>query len=787
MSAPPITLGNFPLEVLHRIACRLDPRYVHRLSLTSKTFFNNYNNPSYSFAKKNLEWNPDTILDVVAVEAIATDDDEYYDEEGSTHLKTVLYQDMFKLGDHYLAATITNLGLKDSLKLFLDLDFSTLNLNEQDTWLVDFTSSKVQHFGKLLSIVAKAGDLDLTEDNFLVIYFLTAVGDLDTLVVLESKGLLPKDCYQQILTHAIERNHNNIATWILLLNFVDPSAQENKAFVTAVEVSNLVMIETLVQDQRVQSTVDWKAVIVAAIESGQGDNDELLQLIHNKEETNIWTILPNLEPDYQLPFRHAFELLSADWNREQLSPNLEDNLMLFNASISAGSLRMVDSIQTAIDWRSTIYNLRQFFDRAVLYRHWHIVIYFIRQGLFHPSTYISCLKDAVLVNHVNLVKFVIESCVREGYENIWNVVETDVLFVGADAGHLDIVNYVLTLERVNLSASNNVTLIRAVMGNKARVVELLLKSGRLVDSPLPFEFREVLNNTARAWGNRKTRLCFHTLFHEACYLRFYQIVRFFLECRDKIGLDLSNGFAFRMAASLQELDVDDEDGENESDDESTEIDSSEDASEYDDDTFNMDWTATKDDSECARLTFEGDRIALCELLLQTGKSLPTELTNDILKAASSLPFHLFKKVMNQGKYTKDDISDILDEKYDSLKIAIQANQLQVFEYLWSTQDSFEFEVLYSALYNSVLYNRKQFGDIVVKSIQGMQEHYTSGIVWYHLMVDMLGKDWHLDSVLAVWVKMNEDIKTRFYQYVVDKELLDVLEALNKVKVTLMVV
>ncbi|KAJ3329921.1 hypothetical protein HDU76_006869 [Blyttiomyces sp. JEL0837] len=781
----PITLGNLPVEVLDEIAYRLHPRFVHRLSLTSRTFFNRYSYPIYSFAKKNLEWNPDTILDVI-VEAISNDDDEEYDDdEASTQLKTVLHQDMFFLGDHYLAASISTLGLKDSLNLYLGFDISTFNL---DTWFRDFTSSKVQSFCKLLSIVATAGDLDLSQENFLVVYFLTAVGDLDTFVILQSKEVIPSDCYQQILTHGIQRNHNNLATWILSLNVINPSVMENKAFMAAVEFGNVIMIETLLQDIRVHSTIDWNAVMVTAIDLGHGDNDELLQYIHNKEKTNLWTILPNLELDCLSPFRHAFELLTQDWNDKQLSHNWEDNCRLFEVSIAAGSLRMVANMQRLLDWDGQqVPHLRSCFDLAVLHRHWDIIEYFIQQKhLFNPYAYVSCLKDAVVVKHIDMVKFVVDSCVQDGYTNVWKVVETDVLPAAAKFGFVEIINYVLTLDQVDISSNCNTALINAVMSNQPSVVEGLLKSGRLVDTPLPrFGFTHNDTNTRRFWGSHMTRSCLGTLFHEACYLRFYHIVRIFVECKDQIGLDFSDGFAFRMAASFQELDYQNEndDSENDSDGESVDGDASDDASDLSsltDDLSHMDWSKTDDTSESTRYTNEGDRFALCELLLQTGNALPIDLTHDILKAASSLPFYLFKKIMEQGQYTKQDISDLLLTKYDNLKIPIQANQMEVFEYLWAAQeDSFDYEFLYSGLYFAVSYNRQRFGALIVKSIHPIMEEYRgSSTAWFQLLVDMLGNDWDLDLVLGTWVKMSDDVKKRFYEYVVVNELFNVLDAMK---------
>ncbi|KAJ3284767.1 hypothetical protein HDU76_008246, partial [Blyttiomyces sp. JEL0837] len=467
MSVRPITLHDFPLEVLDQIACRLHPCFVHRLSLTSKTFFNHYNNPSYSFAKKNLEWNQDAIVDAIVI-ASADDEDDDEDNEAKP-LTTILHQHMFNLGDRYLAACIVILGLRESLKLFLDLDISTLNINQQDTWFVDFTSSKT-HFCKLLSIVSTSGHLDLSQYNFLVVYFLTAVVDLDTLVILE----------------------------------IDPSLDGNKVFMDAVEFGNVFMIETLLQDVRVQSTIDWNAAMVTAIKSGHGETQELLQHIYRKEKSNVWSIIPKLEIEHIPPFHYAFEMLTADWNDEQLSPDQNDNFMLFKTAIAAGSLRMVENIQKVISRGQTFYTLRKLFDRAVLYRYWDIVEYFIERGFLHSEAYVSCLTEVTTVNNHDMIKFVIDNCINDGYDNVWEEnVEQDVLPLAAKFGDLDIVEYVLTLDPVDISSNYNKALVNAVMGNQAKVVEVLLKSGRLVDTPMSITFLQNSSNTPWDWDDDK--------------------------------------------------------------------------------------------------------------------------------------------------------------------------------------------------------------------------------------------------------------------------------------------
>ncbi|KAJ3329922.1 hypothetical protein HDU76_006870 [Blyttiomyces sp. JEL0837] len=790
-SPPPITLADFPPEVIDEIAYRLPPRYVHRLSLTSKTFFNRYNYPSYAFAKKSLKWHPGAILDFVMEPSMTGVDDNNETEAGQDpNLTPVLHPDLFRLGDNYLAACISLLGSREIWVLFLDLDIPTINLNEPDTWFLDFTSSKARHFCRLLSIVSAAGDIDVSKDNFLVIYFLTAVGDLDTLINLERKRLLPTDSYNQILTPSIQRHHNNIATWILSLNVVDPSAMENKAFMAAVEAGNLFMIETLLQDPRVRSTIDWNAAMATAIECHHGENRELLHLIHHKDKINLWTVLPKLQTCYQSPFRYAFELLTADWNEKQLSPNVQDNCRLYEVAIAAGSLRVVQKMQSLFDWEGpNVPRLRSCFDLAVLHRHWDIIVHFIQQQyLFHPMTYISCLKDAVLDDKLYVVKFVIESAICDDYTQVWRTVETDVLQTAAKFGNLDIVNYILSLDQVDISNNNNTALANALLFNQPRVVEVMLKSGRVVDTEVPWMLSGGRSQTARFWVDEYTRSCFTTLFHEACYMRFYHVVRVFIECGGFFGLNLSDGFAFRMAATLQEpvdCDVDDDnDGDNKSNAESIDTDSSGNTSDLEslsDHPTYMDWSKTFDGPESTRLTMEGDRIAISELLLRTGKAIPLEISTDILNAASSLPFHLFKTVMDQGQYTEDAIVDLLRKDCGCLKIAIAANQIEVFDYLWSLQNTFESEDLYSFLHTAVLYNRERFEGLIIQSIPHMGDDDGSGTDWFELLVDMFRKKWGM--VLDVWIKMNDDVRRRFTGYVLANGLADVLEDI-KVKLSL---
>ncbi|KAJ3329923.1 hypothetical protein HDU76_006871 [Blyttiomyces sp. JEL0837] len=779
-----ISLADFPPEVMDEIACRLHPRFVHRLSLTSKTFFNRYSYPTYLFAKNNLEWHPAAIVDVVAIEGIMSGDDEDEDNHEAFQPPStmILHHDMINLGDQYLAACIAISSLKQSLKLFLDLDMSKINVNEQDTWFLDFTSSKAQHFCYLLSIASIAGDLDLSQANFLVVYFLTAIEDFDTLFILQSKSLLPTDSHHSILTHAIQRNHNNIATWILSLNVVDPSVMENNAFMTAVEAGNVLMIETLLQDVRVYSTIDWNAAMIRAIESDQGENMELLQLIYHKEKTDLWILLPRLPLDgfFQSfhPYRNAFELLTADWNDQHLSHNFQDNCTLFNVSVVAGSLRMVKLVKSWFDWDSPMTpNLLYGLQLARSHQHSDIILYFI-QHFSRLKEYTSCVIEAAMVNNLEMLKFFTESAVQEGYTDIW---KSNFLSTAAELGHIDIVNYVLSLDQVDISSCNNAALESAIIFNHPRVVELLFQSGRLVNTEMWRWNRKI--ETSKYWGNIKVRGCFDCWFHEVCYRRFYHFVCIFLEYRDQIGLDISDGFAFRMAATLQPCEEDDDYYDSAWDDESVSTDSSQDESDFEiisaSDSHSMDWTRTDDNSaESARFSFVGDRIAICELLLQTGTAIPSEISTDIINAASSLPFHLFNMVIDQGQYTTQSISEVVLKNYECLEIAIRANQLEVFEYLWSFRDTFEYDVLYSALHTAVLYNRTQFVGLIVKSIDKMDEGYDRGGVWYDLLVNMVKKNWNLDFVKGVWVKMKPGVMAKFYKYVVDNGVVDVINALT---------
>ncbi|KAJ3284766.1 hypothetical protein HDU76_008245 [Blyttiomyces sp. JEL0837] len=358
----------------------------------------------------------------------------------------------------------------------------------------------------------------------------------------------------------------------------------------------------------------------------------------------------------------------------------------------------------------------------------------------------------------------------------------NILPVATKFGHVDIVSYILSLDQVDISSINNDAFENAVIFNDPKVVELLLKSGRLVNTQLRWNSRI---QTAKYWGNDHVRSCFNTWFHEVCYKRFYHLVRIFLEYRDQIGLDISDGFAFRMAASLQPCEEDDYDGESESDDESIDSDrnseNESDSQSIRNDASSMDWTKSDDDSESARLTFKDHRIAITELLLKTGTAIPREISTDILNAASSLPFHLFSMVIDQGQYTTQAISELMLKDYECIFLAIRANQLEVVEYLWSFRDTCDYEVLYKALYTAILYNRRRFGGLIVNVIPKMDEDYKHEAVWNQMLEDMVRKNWDLNLVVGVWTKMNRGVKSDFLEYVVDNGVINVVNALTSVE------
>ncbi|KAJ3318813.1 hypothetical protein HDU76_000715, partial [Blyttiomyces sp. JEL0837] len=409
-------IQTLPFEIVDEIAVLLQPRMIKRLSLTCKCFRLRLGDRSDFFAKRYLlvhlypmlqnDNDNNSRLDPI----LNNDNRNKLDTilNNPSLLSTTFLNDIRMLGDHYQAACIGILGIELSVKLFLGHHYTSevfrfykrkdLKMPRDGEWF-DQTMPDAQHFSKLVSIAALAGDIDLEACDFTALFYLAAMGDWDTLVKLYQMKLLPVNSHHRILCEAIYHDQDEVALWVLSFEIVDPSLDNNKALFAAIENGRKAVVQKLLNDQRVVETFDWYAAMVAVIESSWGNDIDLLNLIYRpkpvnqfhesmlnhdnwgteQESTVTWTNIVVDPHKWHTESQYVFEIITRDldYSSTQLTP-IKIYSLFQNAIRSASRQSVVKFVE--FGWLKVVKGIKPvsgLLRVAAVFERWEILDYLL--------------------------------------------------------------------------------------------------------------------------------------------------------------------------------------------------------------------------------------------------------------------------------------------------------------------------------------------------------------------------------------------------------------------------
>ncbi|KAJ3326442.1 hypothetical protein HDU76_012918 [Blyttiomyces sp. JEL0837] len=388
---PPSTMNisKLPAEILTEIAVNLHPHEVRRLALTDSKMFQLFSDPSYHFAKRNLQ------IHIAPIEK---------DENINLYLADIRDSfdliNMEKLGEQYYAASIGIRGVEDTGRDFEDkLDFchDTFNPHDDDRCLHDASFRKYVH---CLSIAMTAGDIDLEGDHgYYPLRTITVMGKLVTLQYLYSHHRLPSQHLVKLLNTAIDYDKIELADWLLSLNELDPSGNDNEAVISAMENDDLDMYLKLVSDKRVAAKIDanFHQYYCYASES-TSICSELLTMDGIKPALLMMDVT----------ILGAFELLFDDERFLHSLKEVSRQQLLCRAAM-VGSLRVVKYLVN-LGGVDVLDNECEVFYHALRGRNIELLEYFLSMDGIEPSMYDNrAFTYAVMSDFDDLVKFLIET------------------------------------------------------------------------------------------------------------------------------------------------------------------------------------------------------------------------------------------------------------------------------------------------------------------------------------------------------------------------------------------
>ncbi|KAJ3318811.1 hypothetical protein HDU76_000713 [Blyttiomyces sp. JEL0837] len=741
---------------------------------------------------------------------------------------STLIHDIWFLGDDYQAACIAILGIERSVKLFVgDLytceqspyKLRNLEMPMHGEWL-DNNMSDTKQFCKILSMAALAGDVDLEACDFTAMFFLAGIGDLDTLVKLEQMKMLPANAHHRILCEAIFHKKDDVALWVLSLKVVDPSLENNKALFAAIENGRKAVIQQLVDDARVVSTVDWNAAMVTVIHSTWGNDIDLLNLVYRTDLVNPVDVIMNAQP-WDTTSHSTFELLSQNLDNNATNFTLSQRDSIFPNAIRVGSIKSVIKFVES-GWLQHFRMPYLYLRTAAMNQQWEILEYLLSLGEFHipNATYFksyreelgAVVKVAAEYGKLGIIRTVMDMVAVYNNNDVdiflffFDSVMNDVLDIAARFGQLEVIDYVMKCEDIDIKELTYKCLITSVSENRPESLHAILTSKRQVDVNRPFKLSKGswVSDETYPWEDTPF---FDCLLYDACWFRSFGIVKVLVES-GPCSLTAYDGLAFRIAAGIMEEEwvtssgyicglSESEASFTESEGESCSEDFEDDGNDEGDswvteDDFDKDACqdiAAEDGSggngvpariSLALYRYEyNDRISICKYLLDHGAVVPG-MSTKVLEASVSLPIDIFQSVVNHGGFTQDHIAHVASISA-SFKFSTLANQLATLEFLLMTSEKFSCNVLRSGLTAAVTCGLQSFFRAMVNKLSEEKDVNEDNMVeWSRIMIGAVKHGWCNDLVMAIWSKVCKNAKIEVLEYLHDNGLNDVVKALRDV-------
>ncbi|KAJ3323324.1 hypothetical protein HDU76_013672 [Blyttiomyces sp. JEL0837] len=735
-------------------------------------------------------------------------------------LSTTFLNDIYLLGVHFQAACIGNLGIERSVKLFLGEHYSCeespyqlkhLNMPMHSEWF-DQTMPNAQHFANALSIAALSGDVDLEVCDFTALFFLTAIGDLDTLVKLESKKLLPVKSHHRILCEAIFHDQDEVALWVLPLKIVDPSIDNNKALFAAIENGRKAVVQELVNDQRVVATVDWNAAIVAVIYSTWGNDMDLLNLVYRPDPAvNPFDVEMNFydwyyEPEYVKlasvlinPYKwnadsqSVFELLACDldYSSTQLTDRRKN--LLFQSAISAASMKTVIKF-VEFGWLQVFKPVSQLLRVAAVFERWEILDYLLGFSEFDvpEPEYLSLYRDDLSLviklaaehDKLGVIKTMVG--IVTGHNKgldfddekhfFFGDIMNDGLRVAAHHGNLKVIDYILNCEDIDIKYLGYQCYVTCVSENRPESLHAILASKRQIDGPYE---QKLFKGHWKETVPSDDMPFFDCLLYEACSLRRLSILKVLVDS-GRCNVASNDGFAFRIAAGILEEEwvssngylcsfSETEGSFTESEGESFDSDEEEDwIDEGDGDGIGDSCQHLADEEGCGGNGMESnsyalyryeynDRREVCKYLLEHD-AIVQGMSTKVLEASVSLPASLFNSVVTRGGFTQDQLTSIASIP-ETFKTATLANQLDTLEILLTTREKFSCKVLLSGLTTAVECGLESFFHAMVNKLSDETDlDEENADEWSKVMDSAIKHNWCTGRVVEICRKVSRDAK-----------------------------